>query len=68
MIGERTASEFCASLTESGLCFCARGCVGEETVAEQMALMEGLRALNPQLQAEVRTTILPKSEPRLASL
>ena len=33
-------------------------------VAEQMALMEGLRALNPQLQAEVRTTILPESEPR----
>ena len=30
-------------------------------VAEQMALMEGLRALNPQLQAEVRTTILPES-------
>ena len=33
-------------------------------VAEQMALMEGLRALNPQLQAEVRTPILPGSEPR----
>ena len=33
-------------------------------VAEQMALMEGLRALNPQLQAEVRTPILPESEPR----